>query len=38
MAAACDMRYLTDAYKIAEVDIGIAADVGTLQRLPTLML
>jgi enoyl-CoA hydratase len=39
MAAACDMRYCsTDAfYKIAEVDIGIAADVGTLQRLPTLM-
>ena len=39
MAAACDMRYCSkDAFfKIAEVDIGIAADVGTLQRLPTLM-
>ncbi len=39
MVAACDMRYCSDDafFKIAEVDIGIAADVGTLQRLPTLM-
>jgi enoyl-CoA hydratase len=39
MVAACDMRYCSaDAFfKIAEVDIGIAADVGTLQRLPTLI-
>ena len=39
MVAACDMRYCTENafFKIAEVDIGIAADVGTLQRLPTLI-
>ena len=39
MVAACDMRYCTEDafFKIAEVDIGIAADVGTLQRLPTLI-
>jgi len=39
MAAACDMRYCSDDafFKIAEVDIGIAADVGTLQRLPSLI-
>ena len=39
MVAACDIRYCSsDAFfKIAEVDIGLAADVGTLQRLPTLM-
>ena len=39
MVAACDIRHCSsDAFfKIAEVDIGIAADVGTLQRLPTLM-
>ena len=35
MVAACDMRYCSEDafFKIAEVDIGIAADVGTLQRL-----
>ncbi len=39
MAAACDMRYCSSNafFKIAEVDIGIAADVGTLQRLPSLI-
>ena len=39
MVAACDIRYCTEDafFKIAEVDIGIAADVGTLQRLPTLI-
>ena len=39
MVAACDIRYCSsDAFfKIAEVDIGLAADVGTLQRLPTLI-
>jgi len=39
MAAACDMRYCSENafFKIAEVDIGIAADVGTLQRLPSLI-
>ena len=39
MVAACDMRYCSENafFKIAEVDIGIAADVGTLQRLPSLI-
>ena len=39
MVAACDMRFCSSNafFKIAEVDIGIAADVGTLQRLPSLM-
>ncbi len=35
----CDMRYATeDAYfSVREVDIGMVADVGTLQRLPRLI-
>jgi enoyl-CoA hydratase len=39
MVTACDMRYCTeDAYfVIKEIDIGMAADVGTLQRLPYLI-
>jgi enoyl-CoA hydratase len=39
LIAACDMRYCTaDAYLcIQEINIGIVADVGTLQRLPYLM-
>ncbi|MFL2700161.1 MAG: crotonase/enoyl-CoA hydratase family protein [Gammaproteobacteria bacterium] len=39
MVSACDMRFCSSNafFKIAEVDIGIAADVGTLQRLPSLM-
>jgi len=39
LIAACDMRYATaDAYLcIQEINIGIVADVGTLQRLPYLM-
>ena len=39
LAAACDMRYCTrDAFFcIQEINIGMAADVGTLQRLPKLM-
>ena len=39
MVAACDIRFCSSNafFKIAEVDIGIAADVGTLQRLPSLM-
>ena len=39
MISACDMRYATtDAFfSIAEVNIGMTADVGTLQRLPTLI-
>jgi enoyl-CoA hydratase len=39
MIAACDMRYCSaEAYfQIKEVDLGITADVGTLQRLPHLI-
>ena len=39
LIAACDMRYATvDAqFAIKEVDIGMAADVGTLQRMPHLI-
>lgn len=39
MISACDMRYCTaDAiFSIKEIDVGIVADVGTLQRLPRLI-
>ena len=39
MAAACDIRYCTaDAFFcIQEINIGMAADLGTLQRLPKLI-
>uniref|UniRef100_T1JKI9 Delta(3,5)-Delta(2,4)-dienoyl-CoA isomerase, mitochondrial n=1 Tax=Strigamia maritima TaxID=126957 RepID=T1JKI9_STRMM len=39
MVTACDIRYCTqDAwFQIKEVDIGLAADVGTLQRLPKIV-
>ena len=39
MVAACDIRYCTaDAFFcIQEINIGLAADVGTLQRLPLLI-
>lgn len=39
LIAACDMRYATtDAhFSIKEIDVGMAADVGTLQRLPRLI-
>lgn len=39
MITACDMRYCTtDAtFSIKEIDIGMVADVGTLQRLPRLI-
>ncbi len=39
MISACDMRYCTaDAlFQIKEVDVGLAADVGTLQRLPKIV-
>ena len=39
MVSACDIRYATnDAFFcIQEINIGLAADVGTLQRLPHLM-
>lgn len=39
LITACDMRYATsDAYfNVKEVDLGLAADVGTLQRLPSIV-
>jgi enoyl-CoA hydratase len=39
MTCCCDMRYCTeDAYfSIKEIDLGMVADVGTLQRLPRLI-
>ncbi|MEL6654832.1 MAG: crotonase/enoyl-CoA hydratase family protein [Bacteroidota bacterium] len=37
--AACDMRYCSqDAYfSIKEIDLGLVADIGTLQRLPKIL-
>ena len=39
MVSACDMRYCTEdaQFIIKEIDIGLTADVGTLQRLPHLV-
>jgi len=39
IATACDMRYCTeDAYFVVkEVDMGLVADIGTMQRLPKLV-
>jgi enoyl-CoA hydratase len=39
IATACDIRYCTkDAYfTIKEVDLGLVADIGTLQRLPKII-
>lgn len=39
IASACDMRYCTeDAYfTIKEVDMGLVADIGTMQRLPKII-
>lgn len=39
LIAACDLRYVTTDSKmsIKEIDIGMVADVGTLQRLPKLI-
>ncbi len=39
LISACDMRYSTTGAKFAikEVDMGMAADVGTLQRLPRII-
>jgi len=36
---ACDMRYCTaDAYfSVKEIDLGLVADIGTMQRLPTIL-
>uniref|UniRef100_A0A6V1PVH1 Uncharacterized protein n=1 Tax=Heterosigma akashiwo TaxID=2829 RepID=A0A6V1PVH1_HETAK len=41
LITACDIRYCTEDeatyFQVKEVDVGLAADVGTLQRLPTVM-
>ncbi len=39
IVTACDMRYCTDDtfFSIKEVDLGIVADIGVLQRLPTII-
>jgi len=39
IAAACDLRYATTAaqFRIEEINIGIMADLGNLQRVPRLM-
>jgi enoyl-CoA hydratase len=39
LIAACDMRYAAEdaQFSIKEVDLGMAADVGTLQRLPRII-
>lgn len=39
IVSACDMRYCTDDayFSIREVDLGLVADIGTLQRLPTIL-
>lgn len=39
MVTACDIRYCTQdaSFSIKEVDVGLAADLGTLQRLPKVV-
>ncbi len=39
LAAACDMRYSTEdaLFTIKEIDLGMVADLGSLQRLPRLI-
>jgi len=39
IVSACDMRYCTDDayFTIKEIDLGMVADIGTLQRLPKLI-
>ncbi|CRM44006.1 MULTISPECIES: crotonase/enoyl-CoA hydratase family protein [Pseudomonas] len=39
LISACDMRYAAEdaLFSIKEIDIGMAADVGTLQRLPRII-
>lgn len=36
---ACDVRYCTESafFSVKEVDLGITADLGTLQRLPSIV-
>jgi enoyl-CoA hydratase len=39
IVSACDMRYCTEDtyFSIKEIDLGLVADIGTLQRLPTIL-
>ena len=39
LITACDMRYSTEdaSFSVKEIDLGIVADIGTLQRLPLLI-
>ena len=39
MITACDIRYCASdsVFEIKEIDVGLAADVGTLQRLPKIV-
>ena len=39
IATACDMRYCTEEayFTIKEIDLGMVADIGTLQRLPKII-
>ena len=39
LVAACDMRYCTEDafFSIREIDLGMVADLGTLQRLPRIL-
>ena len=39
LITACDIRYCSASawFQVKEVDIGLAADVGTLQRLPKVI-
>ncbi|MEM6764535.1 MAG: crotonase/enoyl-CoA hydratase family protein [Bacteroidota bacterium] len=39
IAAACDMRYCTEstAFSIKEIDMGLVADLGSIQRLPHIL-
>ncbi|XP_077888236.1 delta(3,5)-Delta(2,4)-dienoyl-CoA isomerase, mitochondrial isoform X2 [Ictidomys tridecemlineatus] len=39
LITACDIRYCTQdaVFQVKEVDVGLAADVGTLQRLPKII-
>ena len=38
LITACDIRYSTEdaRFSVKEVDVGLAADLGTLQRLPKI--
>ncbi|MFT7249155.1 MAG: enoyl-CoA hydratase [Arcticibacterium sp.] len=39
IVTACDIRYATDTayFSVKEIDLGLVADIGTMQRLPTII-